>query len=82
MGWFSGFVVYVILWWIVFFMALPWGVKAPHEVGEEVGEGHAPSAPVHPRLWLKTAVVTVISAILWGVVYYVTVSDLISFRPK
>jgi len=82
MGWFTGFVVYVILWWIVFFMALPIGVKAPHEVGEAVEPGHAPSAPVRPRLWLKTAIVTLVSALLWGVAYYFIVSDLISFRPR
>jgi predicted secreted protein len=79
LSWFSGFVVYVVIWWIVFFMALPWGVKAPHEVGEEPAPGHTASAPVRPLLWRKAAIVTVISAVLWGVVYYVNVNDLISF---
>jgi predicted secreted protein len=82
MGWFSGFVVFVVIWWVVFFMALPWGAKSPHELGQEPGPGHAPSAPIRPRLWLKVAVVTAISAVLWGVVYYVNVNDLISFRSN
>jgi predicted secreted protein len=80
LSWFSGFVVYVVIWWIVFFMALPWGVKAPHEVGEEPEPGHAASAPVRPLLWRKAAIVTIISAAIWAVVYYVNVNDLISFH--
>jgi predicted secreted protein len=80
MNWFSGFVVYVILWWILFFMSLPFGVKSPDEAGEAVGPGHATSAPVRPRLWLKAVVVTILAGMLWGVVYWVIESDLVSFR--
>jgi predicted secreted protein len=82
MGWFSGGVVFIVIWWIVFFMALPWGVKSPHEVGEEPGQGHADSAPVKPRLWLKAGIVTVIALVLWGVVFYVNANDLISFHSS
>jgi predicted secreted protein len=81
MGWFSGIVVYVILWWVVFFMSLPFGVRAPHEVGSVPGPGHVPSAPVRPRLWLKAGITTVIAALLWGVAYYLISSDMLSFRP-
>ena len=80
MGWFSSFVAFIVIWWIVFFMALPWGASSPHELGQESGEGHAPSAPIKPRLWLKVAIVTAISIVLWGVFYYVNVNDLVSFH--
>jgi len=80
MTWFSGVVVYVILWWLVFFMTLPFGIRAPHEVGEEVGEGHAPSAPIRPRLWLKAGITTAVAAVLWFGAYWLISSDLISFR--
>jgi predicted secreted protein len=79
-GWFTGFVVYTILWWVLFFMALPWGNRTAAEVGEEVVPGHATSAPVKPRLWLKVAIVTIVAAVLWGVVDLVILSDLVSFR--
>ena len=82
MNWFSGVVVFVILWWLVFFMTLPFGVRPPHEVGEEAAPGHATSAPVKPRLWLKAGVATLIAAVLWGIAYYLIVSDLISFRDS
>lgn len=81
MSWFSGFVVYAILWWVVFFMTLPFGVRAPHEVGEEVEPGHADGAPVRPRLGLKAGITTVVAALLWVVAYFVIASDMLSFRP-
>jgi len=80
MNWFSGFVVYVILWWIVFFMCLPFGVRPPHEVGQIAEPGHATSAPVRPRIWTKAAITTVIAALLWGVAYWVITSGIISIR--
>lgn len=80
MNWFSGAVVYIILWWLVFFVTLPFGVRPPHEVGEEPGPGHAPSAPVKPRLGLKAGIASIVAAVLWGIAYALIVSDLISFR--
>jgi predicted secreted protein len=80
MGWFSGFVVYVILWWILFFMALPWGNRTAAELGQEVVPGHATSAPVKPRLWLKVGIVTLLAAALWGVADVVIRHNLVSFR--
>ena len=50
------------------------------EAGVEVGPGHAPSAPVRPRLGLKAGVTTAIAVVLWGVTYWIIESDLISFR--
>ena len=32
MTWFTGLMVFVILWFLVLFMVLPFGVKAPDEV--------------------------------------------------
>lgn len=59
----SGIVVYVMIWWVIFFMSLPFGVR----VDEQVETGHATSAPSNPRLWLKAGVTTVIATVLWGV---------------
>lgn len=68
--------VYCIIWWVVIFMVLPWGIKVP----EETEPGHATSAPEKPMLWRKAAITTVISAVIWGIAYYVIESDLISLR--
>lgn len=76
MNWFTGILLYVIIWWLVVFMVLPWGVRPP----DRPEPGHAPSAPDNPRLWRKAFITTVISAIVWLLVYFVITSDLISFR--
>ncbi len=76
MNWFSGIVVFVIIWWCVFFMTLPFGVRTP----DRPEKGHATSAPIKPRLWLKAAVTTLVAVALWAVAYWLIVSDLISFR--
>ena len=79
-NWVTGLLVYVIVWWLVFFMVLPWGIR-PMET-EDVEKGHAPSAPQKPRILLKMAVTTVIAAVFWYGGYLVDQSGIISFRPN
>ncbi len=76
MTWFTGVMVFVIIWWVVLFTVLPWGVR----VSEHSEPGHATSAPDKPMLWRKAAVTTAIAAVLWVGVYYLIESDLLSFR--
>jgi predicted secreted protein len=72
----SGIVVYILLWWWVLFMVLPFGAKAP----EQVDTGHASSAPERPRMMLKLAVTTIVSAGLFVIVYLIISSGIFSFR--
>jgi len=74
----SAIVVYVLLWWLVFFMALPVGVQVPDD--DEIGKGHATSAPRRPYLGRKALAAAVIAAVLWGGVYYVVEGNFYSFR--
>ena len=76
MKWFTAIMTYVIIWWTVLFAVLPWGNKPP----EKPGPGHATSAPEKPRLLVKFAVTTVISAVILAGVWWLVNSDLISFR--
>jgi predicted secreted protein len=80
MNFFSGLVVYVVLWWVIFFIALPIGVSPPHEVGESAGPGHDAGAPVKPRLWIKAAATTVIAGLLWAVAWWLITSGNLSIR--
>ena len=57
--------VFVIVWWIVFFMTLPFGIKAP----ERVEPGHVPSAPDKPRVLLKAAITTGRGVRAWAYEY-------------
>jgi predicted secreted protein len=72
----TGIAVYVVVWWIVLFAVLPWGVKPP----ETLVPGQADSAPENPRLLLKAAVTTVIAGVIWAGIYLLVRSDWISFR--
>ncbi|WP_119458620.1 DUF1467 family protein [Rhodospirillaceae bacterium SYSU D60014] len=78
MNWLSGLFVYLIIWWVVLFTVLPWGVRVP----EEPEEGHASSAPENPRLWKKVLVTSVVSLLVWLLVYYIMESGIISVRPE
>ncbi len=80
MGLTSGAVVYIVIWWIVFFMTLPIGVRPPHEAGEKAQPGNEAGAPVQPHIWIKIAVTSMIAAVLWGGFYWLMGTDLISFR--
>ena len=70
-------VTYVCVWWILFFMALPWGAAPP----EHPRPGHATSAPEKPRLLLKVAVTTVLAGLVtYGIALFID-SGLIELRP-
>ncbi len=76
MGWISGIFVYFLIWWVVLFAVLPWGVQVP----DKPEPGHAPSAPINPRMGLKVIATTVVSAFIWVAVWYVISSGWISLR--
>ncbi|MGC6536336.1 MAG: DUF1467 family protein [Candidatus Puniceispirillaceae bacterium] len=72
----SGIVVYILLWWWVLFMVLPFGAKAP----ETIEKGHATSAPERPQLWRKMLITSGIAAILWVIVNAIISSGIFTFR--
>ena len=76
MSWFGIVVVFTIVWWMVFFITLPFGVTTP-DVPEP---GHAPSAPERPRLGLKALITTVVAAALTGAAAAAVQYEWISFR--
>ncbi len=74
----TGIAVYIIIWWLVIFMVLPWGVRRI-DTGA-LGKGEDAGAPEKPRMLMKLLVTTVISAVIFSLVYLVIVSGVISFR--
>jgi predicted secreted protein len=69
-------VVYVVVWWIVFFAALPVGIH--HD--RSVEEGHDPGAPDRPMLWRKAVAATLIAAVIVGAIYVADMQGWIPFR--
>jgi len=78
MGWTTGAAIFLVIWWLVLFMVLPWGIQSIPS--EDVVKGHAAGAPRRPRVITKMLVTTAISIVLWFVIYWVIDSGLISFR--
>lgn len=76
-----GFVaVYIILWWLVLFAVLPWGVQSQLEAGD-IAEGTEPGAPVRPRLWAKVVITTGVAALAWLAFYGAYRFDVFALRP-
>lgn len=61
----SAVVVFIVIWWLVMFMVLPFGVRRT----ENPEEGHDHGAPAHPMMWRKAAATTAITVVLFAIVY-------------
>ncbi|MFC3051109.1 DUF1467 family protein [Kordiimonas pumila] len=72
--------VYVVSWWLVFFAALPVGVRSQHESEEGVTNGTEPGAPTNPNLKKKMLYTTVIAAFITVGYYFFQDSGLVNFR--
>lgn len=81
----SALAVYFVLWWVVLFAVLPWGVRTQDEHGEVV-PGSAPSAPMRPMLVRKLIATTVVASVVFAILYALVVYggltiDTIPFLP-
>ena len=76
MSWLSGVVVFVIVWWLVFFMTLPVGVRR----AREVERGNDPGAPERARLGMKAVVTTMIAGVLTLLAFLLIDSEWLTFR--
>lgn len=78
-SWTTGIPVFVVMWWLVLFVTLPFGVRPPNS--DEMEPGQEPGAPVKPMMLRKIIATTLITAVLYGIFYSLSESGLISFRP-
>jgi predicted secreted protein len=72
MQWFSYFAVYFIVWWMTLFAVLPFGLRTQAEA-EEVVPGTVESAPARFRGGRVLFFTTLVSAIVYGCWYVVSV---------
>ena len=64
----SSLAVYFIIWWLVLFTVLPFGVRSQHEAGNvTLGTDHG--APDQPQMARKFAITTAIAAVIFAAVY-------------
>jgi predicted secreted protein len=57
--------IYFIVWWMVLFAVLPWGVRSQEESGE-IAHGTDPGAPAIPKLKQKLVWTTLISGLVFA----------------
>lgn len=81
MGFVTIILVFVIIWWLVFFAVLPFGVKAQHETEAGAEGGTDPGAPSNPKLKMKILATSAIALVFTTIYYFVAASGLIDFRP-
>jgi predicted secreted protein len=70
--------IFFVVWWVVLFAVLPFGVKSQHEAGS-FEPGTDPGAPQRPLLLIKVGATTVISAVVVVIAYAVWESGIIPF---
>ncbi|MEO9613044.1 MAG: DUF1467 family protein [Nitratireductor sp.] len=71
MSWVSGFAVYFIIWWVTLFVVLPFGLKTQDEDGD-VTLGTTASAPKGPHMRRAAFRATLISLLIFGLLYVLT----------
>ena len=77
MGYFNGFVLYVLIWWTVLFAVLPLGTSPVVEPDQATGWR---GAPARPRIARKLVITTLVSLAIWGFCALIISSGWISFR--
>jgi predicted secreted protein len=77
MNWFTGCVLYVLIWWTVLFAVLPFWTRPVAQADEHTGWR---GTPEHPHLLRKAIATTLIAAIVWFAAYLLIRSPYLSFR--
>jgi predicted secreted protein len=61
----TGFAIYFVLWWVVLFVTLPFGVRSQHEDGGGA-PGTDPGAPIASQMGRKLIWTTALSAVIFA----------------
>lgn len=71
MSWISEAAVFFIIWWMVLFATLPFGLRTQEE-NDDVTLGTVPSAPHGPHMLRAIVRTTIVAAIIFGVLLFLT----------
>ncbi len=71
--------IFFLIWWVVLFAVMPWGIRSQHEAGEIV-PGTDPGAPAIPNLKRKLLWTTLVSAVIFAACYVVYVDRLVTLE--
>jgi len=77
MNWFTGVVLYVLIWWTALFAVLPIGTRPVEDADEATGWR---GAPQKPQLLRKVVITTIVAAVVWVGAWLLITSPYVSFR--
>lgn len=67
--------IYFLIWWVMLFTVLPWGI----ERHQDEGLGHDAGAPRIPGLKRKIFLNTLLSGVILAVIYILVETDVINW---
>ena len=73
-------VVFVIIWWVIFFTALPIGIKHDNKRFNDNLDGIDPGAPKNPNVFKKFLYTTIITTVIFAGIYYIVANDYFNLR--
>ena len=80
MGLTGSIIVYVMIWWVVFFSILPMGIQSNKETYKENMGGSDPGAPKNPKIGIKFLITTIITSIIFIMLYYFVSKGFLNLR--
>lgn len=72
MGLVGGIAIYGVIWWTVLFAVLPWWTRTQAEAGSVI-PGTPESAPASHPFWRIATATTLVSFLVWMLVYMIIV---------
>ncbi|HXW49260.1 MAG TPA: DUF1467 family protein [Xanthobacteraceae bacterium] len=62
--------IFFLIWWVVLFAVLPWGIRSQHET-EDTVPGTDPGAPTSVRIGRKLLWTTVVAVGIYAIGYFI-----------
>ena len=73
-------IVYISIWWIVFFSVLPIGIKSQNAKFTDELNGNDRGAPKNPKIGIKFLATTLITSVIFLVIYYLASQNYLNLR--
>jgi predicted secreted protein len=75
----TGIAIFFLIWWLVLFAVLPWGVRSQQEEGA-ITPGTDPGAPALPRLRRVLVWTTLVSIAVFAACFVIYVERLVTIE--
>ena len=80
MGATGAIIIFICIWWIIFFSVLPIGIKSENSEFKGSTKGNDPGAPKNPKVAKKFLITTLITSVIFSVIYYLTINNYLNLR--